>query len=172
MLDIGFGGGDILIRLSRWAKNDGFHLTITAIDSDQRSHAFVEKWFQNGDDIHFKHLRLEEIAAEQESFDFVISNHLMHHLKTDELQNMLEIAKSLARRKVLFNDIERSAIGYRLFQSATGLIPAFRRSFIRDDGMISVRKSFTRAELSEIIPHGYTVEPWFPFRLLACYEAE
>jgi len=44
---------------------------------------------------------------------------------------------------------------------------AFRNSYIRIDGLRSIRRSFTRNELKEIAPKDWSVAALFPFRLLA-----
>ena len=42
LLDIGFGGGDVPIRLAEWAEKDGLDLIITAIDTDKRAYNFAQ----------------------------------------------------------------------------------------------------------------------------------
>jgi len=43
LLDIGCGGGDVDVLLSRWAARDGRRLAITAIDPDPRAIRFAQE---------------------------------------------------------------------------------------------------------------------------------
>ena len=167
LLDIGFGGGDVPIKLYEWAKKDGIDLKITAIETDKRAYDFARKLNTPGQII-FKHTSTSELVSKSASFDFVISNHVLHHLTDDQTTHILEEAKSLASQKVIFNDIERSDVGFALFNTFARMI--FRNSFIVADGLISIKRSYTKGELKEVIPEDWLVKRLFPFRLLLMYD--
>lgn len=167
LLDIGFGGGDLPIKLSGWAKNDGISLDITAIETDERACEYVSK-IDTPAEITFRQVSSTDLMEEGRSFDFVISNHLLHHLGDNELLQLLDESKALSRKKVLFNDIERSDTGYLLFNLLSR--PVFRSSFITDDGLTSIRRSYTAEELRKKVPREWKVTRIFPYRLLLSYE--
>ena len=166
ILDIGFGGGDIPIKLAQWANNDGFGLTITAIDPDKRAHAYAQQ-LDYPKNVNFLQCTTAELVESNRQFDFVISNHLLHHLSDKELPTILHDARQLSQHAVLFNDIRRSDIGYALFKLLAP--PVFRSSFITHDGLTSIRRSYTFDELTQIVPRGWQVQKLFPFRLLLSY---
>lgn len=166
LLDIGFGGGDLPLKLAHWAKRDGITLNITAIDTDQRAFDFVQS--QYGDEpVTWKCISSTELVSQNQHFDFVISNHLLHHLSNEQIIAFLEESKQLATRKILFGDIERSDLGFILFNIFARMI--FRNSFIVEDGLISIKRSFTFTELQDLLPAGWTVKRMFPFRLILTY---
>ncbi len=167
LLDIGFGGGDVPLQLLKWARHDGLELEITAIETDKRAFEFAGQ-LDSPEQITFKHCSSTDLVSQSRSFDFVISNHVLHHLSKEQTFNILDEAKNLALQKVLFNDIERSDIGYFLFTTFARLI--FRNSFIVPDGLISIKRSYTKAELAEVAPAGWQVQRLFPFRLLLKYD--
>lgn len=167
LLDIGFGGGNVPVQLLEWARRDGIDLTITAIDPDPRAFQFVQE-HRSDSPIHWRQTSSDVLKEEGHSFDFVISNHLLHHLTDQEAVELMQETTALSRQKVIFNDIERSALGYGLFNMFSR--PFFRRSFITEDGLISIKRSFTREELQKVAPIGWQVKRLFPFRLLAVYE--
>ena len=167
LLDIGFGGGDIPLAISAWAEEDGINLEITAIETDHRAFEFALQK-EPGPDIHFRNCNSSELVTEGRKYDFVISNHVLHHLDNEELEQLLNDARSLSTKLILYNDIERSDLGYALFTTLTR--PVFFRSFIIEDGLTSIRKSFTKKELEQEIPGGWKVRRLFPFRLLLIYE--
>ncbi len=166
LLDIGFGGGDIPIKLARWALEDGFDLQITAIDPDPRAFNFVQQ-LERPKDIEFLQCDLSEIDATQHQFDFVLSNHLIHHLDSGELDEILRQSKKLSSKQVIFNDIHRNDWAYLFFNLLSR--PVFRSSFITEDGLTSIKRSYTKTELQEVVPHDWQVQSVFPFRLLLTY---
>lgn len=168
LLDIGFGGGDIPYKLLEWAREDGFELQITAVETDPRAFRFA-KQHRNNDNIEYLHCSSTDLLDQGKHFDFVISNHLIHHLDARSLPAFLDEATRLATCKVIFNDIERSDAGYALFNLFSGLI--FRKSFIRRDGLLSIRRSYIADELRAQVPGKWNVQRIFPFRLVLCYEA-
>ena len=167
LLDIGFGGGDVALKLSEWAKRDGLDLQITAIETDQRAFEFAPQQ-KAPDQVTFRHCSSTDLKSQSRAYDFVISNHVLHHLSKNQTLQILDEAKSLALQKVIFNDIERSDIGFGLFATFARLI--FRNSFIVPDGLISIKRSYTKAELAEVAPAGWQVQRLFPFRLLLKYD--
>ena len=166
LLDIGFGGGDLVQKLSSWAGSDGISLDITAIDTDPRALDFINR-IDTPDNISFRCASSTELVKQGEVFDFVISNHLLHHLDRTEFEKLMSESKSLSRKRVLFNDIERSDLAYLFF----GLLarPMFRSSFITEDGLTSIKRSYTAGELRNAVPDSWGVSRLFPFRLLLEY---
>lgn len=167
MLDIGFGGGDIPLKLAKWASSDGFDLQLTAIDPDPRAFNFIQKIKTPGN-VDFLQCPLSELDPVSSQFDFIISNHLIHHLTKKQLHQLLRQAKLLSTRKVIFNDIHRDDWAYFLFNLLSR--PVFRSSFITEDGLTSIKRSYTKSELSKAVPEQWQVKALFPFRLLLTYD--
>lgn len=169
LLDIGFGGGDVVRQLHAWAQADGLDLRIHAIDGDERALEYVHK-HPTPPNITFEHATSREVLERGQTFDVVISNHLLHHLDETSLQALCEDSRRLSRQFVLHNDLERSAVAYAGFGLVT--VPLFRRSFIREDGLTSIRRSFSQCELERLVPSGWQVKRLIPYRLLLTYHHE
>lgn len=163
LLDIGFGGGDIARELARWAQQDGLDLSVTGIDIDPRAYGYAQR-FPRSPKLSFRLADVATLVARGERFDFVLSNHVVHHLDAPGLQAMLGAALALGARIVVFNDIRRSDLAYLGFWLLTAV--AFRRSYIRQDGLISIRRSYTAKELRALVLAGWEVRRTMPFRLL------
>lgn len=168
LLDIGCGGGDIIKLLDQLTKKEGLDIHFTGIDPDERAIQFLsdQNWPEN---VSFKKATSFDLAQANRTFDLVISNHLVHHLSESEIQTLCKDAEKLAFQKVIFNDIERSDIGYASFRIAA--TPLFRNSFIVEDGLTSIKRSFRKSELQRTVPDGWRIQRQFPFRLLAIYDA-
>ncbi len=166
LLDIGCGGGDVPRRLAAWAARDGLPLHITAIDPDERAYAFAAAR-PAVPRLLFRRAFSSELVAEGREFDLVISNHVLHHLTQPGLQGLLDDSRLLCRRASVHCDLARSPIAYALFSAGT--LPFFHRSYIRRDGLTSIRRSYTAAELRAVVPPGWTVRAQKPYRNLLIY---
>ena len=167
VLDIGFGGGDIPLFLSQLARKDGFELNITAIEIDERALEYVQN-LKSDPNVAYQHASLQQMLDATHTFDFVISNHVLHHLTESDITDFMEIASQLATYKVLFNDLRRSDFGFVLFWMISRF---FRNSFVRIDGLISIQRSFSQEELQNLSPTNWNIATLGWFRLLACYES-
>jgi len=72
------------------------------------------------------------------------------------------------------HDIARSRPAHVLFAAATWSISGtlLADSFIREDGLISIRRSYTVAELAAIAPAGWTARGGVPSRLELRWESD
>lgn len=169
VLDIGFGAGDLPMALDRWSGADGVEAEVTAIDTDRRALDYVRSRYPNGP-VTFRHGTSRELVEEGARFDAVVSNHVLHHLGSSELQELLRNIEAYEPKVAALVDIERGPFAYGLFWALATLF--FRGSFIRHDGLVSIRRSYTFSELEEVAPPGWTVERLRPFRLvLVRYQA-
>ena len=161
LLDVGFGGGDIPRALLRWAERDGLRLVIKAIDPDPRAAEFARSLPPSP--ISFEQIGTAELMQQGARFDFVISNHLLHHLSDAEVTRLCQDSAALGN-VVLHNDIARADLAYLGFAALP--TPFFRGSLITPDGLTSVRRAYTPPELRAVVPTGWRVSRPYPYRLL------
>lgn len=167
MLDIGCGGGDVLERLIALARADGAEVEAVGIDPDARS--LVVAQAREGHRADYRRAHSSDLVAELATgaprFDVVISNHVLHHLDDTELASVLHDSDALARALIVHSDIARSPVAYAAY--AVGITPLAPGSFLRTDGLRSIRRSWTPQELAPALPSGWQVLRPGPFRLLA-----
>lgn len=164
ILDVGCGGGDVLRLLAALAHRDGFEVNLLGIDPDPRAIDFARGQpgvpglsFECADVRHFSRRS-----------DLAISNHVLHHLPSDEIRRFCEATARLAEVGVVHADIRRSGLAYGLFPLLGGW---FHGSFILEDGLRSIRRSFTADELSALAPDGWRVSKHPLFRLELTWNA-
>lgn len=162
VLDIGCGGGDVPTMLARWAAHDGRRLEILAIDPDERAYRFAAAR-RRRDGIVFRQASTTVLVDEGRTFDVVISSHVLHHLTPPQFQLFLNDSELLCDGMVLHNDIRRSPLAYALFAAGSWPLPG---SYIRVDGLTSIRRSYTTKELVAAAPPGWQVRRHSPFRNL------
>lgn len=162
ILDIGSGGGDLARLLVRWSARDNLRLDVTGIDPDARAYSYSARR-PHHPSVRFRQADSAELVREGRRFDVVISNHVIHHLEPADLARLLTDSHALARRLSLHNDLRRNVAADALFWLAA--LP-FRGSFIRTDGLTSIRRSYTPAELRAAAPPGWQVQSRVPFHQL------
>lgn len=163
LLDVGSGGGDIARRLARWARADGLQLSVTAIDPDPRAYQYATRHEPTAG-VQFRRAHTADLVAEGAVFDFVISNHVLHHLDHAEFTGLLADTERLCQVLAVHADLARTRWAYTGFGLATMFL--FRDSFIRHDGLASIRRSYTLGELRAVVPPRWRVIRQEPSRLL------
>lgn len=168
ILDVGAGGGDVSRMLARRLRRNGLTAQITALDADPRATRWAAE-HDAGAGVTYRCAFSGDLVREGEIFDIVLSNHLLHHLTPDELQQLLADSRRLVHSGglILHHDIARGRVAHALFAAATLPLSGnlLAGSFIREDGLTSIRRSYTRAELASVAPPGWEVRGGIPARL-------
>lgn len=168
LLDVGTGGADLPRRMLRWAARDGGRLEVVAIDPDSRAIAYARA-LPPVAGLELRQAMTGDLVAAGERFDVVMSNHVLHHLTPHELGAILADSEALLAPGgvAVHADIARSALAYLGF--AAGTLPfeptLLRNTYIREDGLTSIRRSHTAAELAAAAPPGWSVRTGVPSRL-------
>jgi len=148
LLDFGSGGGDIDRAIVRLCRRHGLKVKITALDVDPRVLPWAQELCRDYPEIvpvTGSVFDLERIGA----FDFILSNHTLHHFTYPQVRQTVDLCLRQARRGLLLNDLRRSFwayVGYTIF---TGLLIHGSLAFY--DGRLSIRRGFTVAELTEVL---------------------
>lgn len=165
-LDLGSGGGDLVVRLAGLTARDGLAVHWTGADPDGRAHAVAEG--RAAAHVSFRCADATTLLAEGARFDLVISNHVLHHLGAG-LATFAAESRALSRGIVVHGDIARSRAAYGLY--AVGITPLAPGTFLRTDGLRSIRRSYTPGELQSTLdaaaPGAWRVNGAAPFRVLA-----
>lgn len=173
VLDLGSGGGDLAVRLAQLARRDGLDVQWTGADPDPRAHE-VALQRQAPANVVFRCTGTDGLLAAGDRFDVVLSNHVLHHLRGPELARFVADSAALSTGPVLHGDIARSRLAYALY--TVGITPFAPGTFLRTDGLRSIRRSFRPAELGaeldSAVGPGWTVVQPVPFRILAMRRAD
>lgn len=172
LLDVGAGGCDIAIWAAREARRRGLKLHITALDNDARILPLAHQAIRD-----FPEIRIVEGNALDLSrlgpFDFVFSNHFLHHLAWDDIRIFLESILAQTRLAFVMNDLKRSNWAYLGFTIFSRLLT--RRSFHFYDGRLSIRRGFLAEELREFVRSNFPdkaihVVETYPARVVLVYK--
>lgn len=170
VLEVGCGGGDVLARLARMGRRAKVHLQLKGIDADPRAIAYARERFGDDPMLQFNVAGLDDVGG---TFDYVFCNHVLHHVPPGGLASFVRRLSQLKRRRLIINDLERSAAAYASFTLLAALV--FHRSFVFADGRLSIRKGFRATELARAceeagLDDSVRVERLFPWRVVLSTE--
>lgn len=162
ILDVGCGGGSFTRKLAK--KYPQAH--VVGIDIDRQALVVADQGAKLTNLI-FQHRTNPELNEPPKSFDVVTGTLLCHHLTDEQIVQFLQAAKSIARQAIIINDLHRHPLAYAAFWLIS---PLFHNRMIRHDGLLSIRRAFTRSELEGYLRQaGFADGTWrvqwtFPFR--------
>lgn len=166
LLDIGYGHGDMLRSIARWAGRRGLEATLVGVDLNAGSASAARAATAASLPIEF---RTGDYAVQPERFDLIVSSLVAHHMSDRELKEFLKFMEANARLGWMVNDLHRHRGASLLFPP---LARAMRwHSIVRADGALSIARSFRPADWHRLlaesgIPLGVArVTRRFPFRL-------
>lgn len=166
LLDVGFGHGDMLRRIARWARQRDIAVDLVGVDLNPNSAAAARDATPPDMPIEY---RTGDYAEQPTPFDFVVSSLVAHHMTDDQLGAFIRYMEERALRGWLINDLHRHRFAYYGFPWLARLLGAHR--IVREDGQLSIARAFRPAEWRAIltdagVPQGAArIVRRFPFRL-------
>jgi 2-polyprenyl-3-methyl-5-hydroxy-6-metoxy-1,4-benzoquinol methylase len=165
ILDVGFGDGDMLRRIARWAARRGGTVDLVGVDLNPRSEMAARA--HTPPDMAIRWITGDYADLAGQGWDVVLSSLVAHHMTHDQLVAFLRFMEAEAACGWLVNDLHRHGFAHRGF-------PVLARLFgwhpiVRHDGTLSIARSYRPAEWPPILAEaGITdarVRRVFPFRL-------
>jgi 2-polyprenyl-3-methyl-5-hydroxy-6-metoxy-1,4-benzoquinol methylase len=165
ILDVGFGDGDMLRTIARWAKKLGQPVELVGIDLNPRS--LVAARTATPADFAIDWRIGDYAALAGGGWDVVLSSLVAHHMTHDQLVAFLRFMDAEADEGWFINDLHRHGFAYLGFPVLATIMRW--HPIVRHDGQLSVARSYRPAEwppiLAEAGVSGATVRRNFPFRL-------
>lgn len=165
LLDVGFGDGDMLRAIRRWAERRGIDAELVGIDLNPRSVAAARGRTPDAWRIDYRAGDYVDLAGE--GWDCVVSSLVAHHMTRAQLVGFLRFMEREAAAGWLVNDLHRHAFahaGWPLLASLMRWHP-----IVRHDGRLSIARSYRPAEWPAMLAEAGVAEArvfrQFPFRL-------
>lgn len=152
LLDVATGSGDLMVAIAQWARKTEIAGSLTGIDINETT---VE--IARGHIVGYPEIKVEiadglYLPYPDRSFDYVICSKTFHHLDQEAGVRLLREMVRVARRGILVMDLRRSWIAWFLIRLLTRIFT--RNRLTRNDGPLSVLKSFTPDELAALAAKG------------------
>lgn len=144
-LDVGAGGGDAAVWFARRCRRSGIRCTIYCLDIDPRVLRFARNACRGEQSIRFIQADARDIGRLNLKVDYAFSNHFFHHLSDNDIPEVLRAVRETCRYGFAVHDLDRFLAWYIGFSFMSRMF--WREGFIRDDGRMSIRRGFRRAEL-------------------------
>jgi len=171
VLEVGCGGGDVLVGLARRAAFERLPIKFTATDrSEQALRRAADRWTDAG--LATKRVRFERLDVLTDPLpadaDVVLCSLFNHHFTRAQNVALLRKMADAARRRVLIEDLLRCRRGLML--AAVGARVLSRSPIVHTDAVRSVRAAFTMTEFDAVARDAgldrFTVQPAWPCRFL------
>ncbi len=168
VLDVGCGAGLFLLHLSKHFPK----MTLTGTDICLSSITLAQQELQQWQNKHFSKNVLFKLQAfpqtrfSPSSVDVIITTMVCHHLDDEALIKFMQQLVVGAKNAVIINDLHRHRIAEFFYSMLSPLL--FNNRLITHDGLISIRRGFTRSEWHVLLKkaniQNYTLKWRFPFR--------
>ena len=146
LLDVGFGDGDILRAIARWARKRGIEAELIGVDLNEKSLQAARRATPSELAIDY---RAGDYLDQPESFDFIISSQVTHHMTDAQLMTFLRHMEANAGRGWLICDLHRHGFAHWGFPLLARLLRVHR--IVREDGQLSIARSFRRADWLDLL---------------------
>ncbi|MBC6111606.1 methyltransferase domain-containing protein [Pedobacter fastidiosus] len=147
IIDIGCGNGDMLRALANFGQKNGLNFLLKGIDANQFTINHAQSLSLNYPNISYECKDIFDDSNKPEECDIMICTLTLHHFKNEEIIYLLKNFKKSAKLGIVVNDLQRSALAYRLFQALCFVFGL--NSMSREDGLVSILRGFKREDLIE-----------------------
>lgn len=163
VLDVGFGDGDLLRAIARWAATRGLKAQLSGIDLNPQSAVMARNATPPELSIDYRTGDVFSYSPEH-PLDFVVSSQFTHHLDDREIVEFLNWLDTKSVYGWHIVDLHRHRVPYYTFPVLAGLMRWHR--IVRSDGTLSIARSFRRADWQAYLDKAGVKAKisWFAFR--------
>jgi ubiquinone/menaquinone biosynthesis C-methylase UbiE len=168
VLDVGAGSGELLRTTANWAKQSKRHGKFVGVELNARSAAAILEESRQYPEISSVQADGFRLPFVDNTFDYAICSLITHHFPDSAVVNFLVEMNRLARRAIFVIDLHRNPIAYYFYVTVGRLL--FHNRLIREDGALSILRSFKPEELEGLAHQAqlknFEVLQTFPSRLV------
>lgn len=166
IVDIGCGGGDILIEIAKWANKRRLDFELIGIDANPNIIEFARKNASSYPQIRFEVLNIFSPEFRNQSYDIIISSLFTHHFKDEDLISLFANLKKQTKIGVVINDLHRHWLAYYSIKLIVNVLS--KSQMVQHDGPVSVLRAFKKKEIKNILKragiHQYSIKWMWAFR--------
>jgi 2-polyprenyl-3-methyl-5-hydroxy-6-metoxy-1,4-benzoquinol methylase len=149
VLDVGAGGGDVVIGLAQLARRYGIALEVDGCDINVTALAHAELSAEKAGVRGVRFFELDAIRGTLPTdYDVLTCTLFLHHFPEADARDLMRRMAAAARRAVLIDDLVRSRLGYTLAWLGGRIITG--STLVHVDGPLSVRAAFRLDEVRQL----------------------
>jgi ubiquinone/menaquinone biosynthesis C-methylase UbiE len=168
VLDVGAGSGELLRVVAEWARQRGRKAQLTGVELNMRSVREISASATKFPEISAIRGDAFQLPFVDNQFDYALCSLFTHHFKNADVVGILCELSRVSSRGVFVIDLHRHPVAY-FFYTTIGRLFLHNR-LIREDGALSILRSFTPGELLDLARRAGLVNPrverHFPYRLV------
>lgn len=151
VLDAGTGGSDIALAMARHGRSGAAagRWRVTALDSSAEVLALATARVGGDADVRLERGNVLAMPFDDAAFDVAHASLLLHHLDPADAVTALRELRRVAHLGIVINDLRRGWLPYAI--TAITVRGLCRGRYTRNDGLASVRRAYTLAELDELL---------------------
>jgi 2-polyprenyl-3-methyl-5-hydroxy-6-metoxy-1,4-benzoquinol methylase len=146
LMDVGFGDGDVLRAVARWARKRGIEVDLVGVDLNEKSIQAARAATPPDLDIDY---RAGDYLDQKGPFDFITCIQTTHHMTDEQLLTLVRTMEKETRMGWLICDLHRHGFAYWGFPILARLLMVHR--IVREDGRLSIARSFRPDEWRAIL---------------------
>ena len=148
VLDVGAGSGELLRVAAEWAREEQRQALLVGLELNTRSAEVILDESREFPEISAVRADAFELPFAGGQFDYTLCSLFTHHFKDEDVVRLLREMNRVARRGIFVIDLYRHPIAYYFYTTVGRLF--LHNRLIREDGALSILRSFKPDELREL----------------------
>jgi 2-polyprenyl-3-methyl-5-hydroxy-6-metoxy-1,4-benzoquinol methylase len=166
IIDLGCGGGDMILLLQKKFSKRKAALNFTGIDANPNIIAYARKHIKETANIRFEAVNILSDEFKSRQFDIAIATLFFHHFTSEQLSPVIKKLYEQARIGIVINDLHRHPLAYYSIRFLTQLFS--KSAMVKFDAPLSVLRGFSREDMRNILSDAgitnYTLSWGWAFR--------
>jgi ubiquinone/menaquinone biosynthesis C-methylase UbiE len=153
IVDMGCGDGQMLRKVSEFCAKKKISVRLHGLDLNEESIKIAREKSRAYGNISFEQKDILKIKSDDFPCDLILCTLTLHHFGDKEIHTFIKKFAELSRIGVIINDLDRNKIACLLFRIFA--LVFVKTEIARNDGLISIRRGFTKKELlgfSKVLP--------------------
>lgn len=146
--DIGCGNGDMLRALAKLARKCKWQVKLLGIDANQFTVDYASTRSAEYPEISYYCMDIMQDRFRSLQYDIALCTLTLHHFEEKQILKLMSLFRRNAALGIVINDLQRSAVAYRLFQVFSWI--AGLGKMARVDGLTSILRGFKKNEIKQL----------------------
>jgi ubiquinone/menaquinone biosynthesis C-methylase UbiE len=168
VLDVGAGSGELLRVAAKWARETDRRASFVGLELNERSATAILEESREFPEIGSVRSDAFRLPFTDREFDYAICSLFTHHFRDERVVDLLREMSRVAGRGIFVIDLHRDPVAYYFYTTVGRLF--LRNRLIREDGALSILRSFKPDELERLGRaaglSNVAIEKHFPSRLV------
>lgn len=149
IVDLGCGGADYFESLIEWSLLKNLKIQLIGVDGNENILQKNQNRLKNFPNVEFIQANAFDDNFVLPKCDILVSSHFIYHFSDEQLIEFINSQAKQISHQIIFSDLNRSIVSYRLFQIFGRLF--FFKPIIIKDGLLAIRRSFKMKEIKSLM---------------------